>query len=390
MKRFFLLLSFLCPLLLAQSFDIAILEAMKRNSKIKALEQEIEKLENDSLVASKWENPTLSIGYNTLYLTNPSYRDDAMQSISISLSQKIDIAGKKNLESQKISLKKQIKILELKALKKNIIKELKIRAIRSYQDQKRIEILKSILDNILLFKNQINASSSDFPLDGIYKMEILETKIKLRINQYRENQKTQMIEFNEITFQGDQELGTQPTFEKNWNGEYYKRSYEFLIQKYKEDIENENISLAKRSFLSDPTLSVGYFHRKKQQDFISLGVSFSLPIYGKEYFMLQSAYKQSQIVQNATLETQNRIQAKIKKLLNTLEQKQIELSLIENNLLPNTKKLLLLYQNNISTSKSAMGAYHQALNDLLDAELLRIEVSGSVLIAMAELESIGE
>ncbi len=387
---FVFFLSFLCSLLRAQSFDMAISKAMQNNSKIKALQIQIEKLEDEAKIARKWDNPNITLGYNALYPNHPAYRDDAMQSISISLAQKFDLFAKKPIEGQKISLQKQIKILELKSLQKNIIKDIKIRMIRSDQDKKRIEILKSTLNNISLFKRQIDSNSSDFLLDEIYKIEILETRIRLKLNQFLQNQKEQVIEFNEITFQENQEIDFNPTFQKFWGKDYYKSSYELLIQKYKEQIEDENIALAKRSFWSDPTFSLGYFHRKNHQDFLSFGVSFSLPIYGKEVLILQNAHKQSQITKNTTLEIENKIKSKIKKLQNTLEKKGEELVLIESKLLPNAKKLLTLYQKNISSSKSAMGAYHQALNDLLEAELLRIDVKGGIWITLCELESIGE
>lgn len=390
MKSFSFLFFLLCSFLGAQSFDVAISKAMQNNSKIKTLQIQIEKLEDEARIARKWDNPNIALGYNALYPNDPSYRDDTMQSISISLAQKFDLFAKKPIESQKISLQRQIKILELKAFQKSLIKEIKIRIIKSNQDKKRIAILKSTLDNIALFKSQIDSNSSDFLLDEIYKMEILETKIKLKLTQFLQNQKEQIIEFNEITFQENQDIDFNPTFKKVWSKDYYKFSYELLAQKYKEQIEEENIALAKRSFFSDPTLNLGYFHRKNYQDFLSFGVSFSLPIYGKEVLSLQKAHKQSQITKNTTLEIENKIKSKIKKLQNTLEKKREELVLIESKLLPNAKKLLTLYQKNISSSKSAMGAYHQALNDLLEAELLRIDVKGGIWITLCELESIGE
>lgn len=391
MRLLFLFSSFsLCLFLEAQSFDVAIAEAMKNNSEIKALQLQIQKLENDSKIALKWENPTISLAYNALYPLNPNYRDDAMQSISISLSQKFDLFGKKPIESQKISLQRQIKILELKALKKKIIKKIKIAMIKNYQDKKRIATLKNTLENISLFKHQINTSSSDFAVDEFYKMEILETKIKLRLNQITQNKNNQIIDFNEVTFQDNQEIDFIDSFQRKWSKDYYKNAYEFLIQKYKEQIDDESISLARRGFLSDPSLNLGYFHRQKNHDFLSFSLSFSLPLYGKEWLVLQNAHKQSQITKNTTLEVENAIKSKIKKLQNVLERKREELSLISKSLLPNTKKLLSLYQNNISSSKVAMGAYHQALNDFLEAELLRIDTTEEIWLSLAELESIGE
>ena len=137
MKSFSFLFFLLCSFLGAQSFDVAISKAMQNNSKIKALQIQIEKLEDEARIARKWDNPNIALGYNALYPNDPSYRDNAMQSISISLAQKFDLFAKKPIESQKISLQRQIKILELKAFQKSLIKEIKIRIIKSNQDKKK-------------------------------------------------------------------------------------------------------------------------------------------------------------------------------------------------------------------------------------------------------------
>lgn len=385
-----LILVVLCPILWAQSFEVIVENALKSNERIKNLNLEIEQLENQRKIAYKWDNPTITSGYNTLYLSNPTYRNDAMQSISVGISQKLDLFAKKPIEAEKFSLQKQIKLLELKALKKDIIKQIKIQMIKNHQDQNKIRVLNETLKNFSLLKQQINIGTSNFPLDEIYKLEISETKIKLSLQEMLERQRSQIIKLNEITFGNEEEIDFENKIQKNFSEEYYKQSFALKIQTLKEKFDLENIHLAQRSFLSNPTLSVNYFYRQKHPDFISFAISFSLPLYGREILSLKNAKDQSKITKSQTLSLENKIKAQIKSLSNTISHKKKELSLIDQHLIAQLQKLITLYQKNISNQAQAMSAYHQAINDLLQAQLLRIEVYGAILLSYAELESLGE
>lgn len=375
--------------LFAQNLDEIIQYSIANHAKVKALEIEISQLQNNVKLARTWENPTLSLGYNALYILDPLYRNDMMQSISIGVSQKIDLFAKKPLEGEKIDLQKEIKILELKSLKKEIVRQIKISMIKKYQDAYRAHILNSTIKNLEIFKNQLNLSSTQSSLAQIYKIEILQTRLRIRLRQIIESEKNQLINLSESTFGEFEDIAFEERFEKDFSKDYYKKSYELQILKLQERIGQKDVALAKRSFWSDPMLNVGYFHRDKHPDFVSFSLSFSLPIYGKEGLALENSKKQIQLIRDSYLDRENAIKGRIGRLLNIIANKKEELKLVESILIPENQKLVTLSKQNLSSNLASMNDYHTAINDLLESKLLKIEILGSIWSALAELESIG-
>lgn len=385
-----LLLVFLLQCLYSQSLENIIEVAIQKNTKIKTLEQEIKKLQYAAQIAAKWENPVISSGFNTFYPLRPTFRGDPMQTISIGISQKIDLFGKKPIEKEKILIDRQIKILELEALKKDIIKQIKITMVKNYAIKQQEEILKKTLKNLSFLNQQANTPSSDLPTQEIYKIQILQAKIQIKLNQITENQKNQIINLNEISFGENKDIDFSKRFQTNFSSNYYKNSYALKIQKLKEERDKQDIKLAKKSFLSDPSIGINYAYREKQDDFLSFNISFALPIYGKERLMIENAKTQLKIAQNTSLSIENEIKSKIKRFQNIISNKQKELNLIEKTLIPQSKKLIALYSKNIANSPSAIKDYYTSVNDLLEIELLKTEVLSNIFIAFAELESIGD
>ncbi|WP_104696988.1 MULTISPECIES: TolC family protein [unclassified Helicobacter] len=385
-----LFLALLVQCLYSQSLESIIEDAIEKNTKIKTLEQEIEKLQYEARIATKWENPIISSGFNTFYPLNPTFRGDPMQTISVSISQKIDLFGKKTIEGQKILLDRQIKILELQALKKEIIKQIKITMIKNYEIKQQEKILKKTLKNLAFLNQQANTPSSELPTQEVYKIQILQAKIKIKLNQISENQKNQMINLDEISFGKNEDINFSKKFQTSFAPDYYKNSYVLKIQKLKEERDMQDIRLAKRSFLSDPSIGVSYAYREKQDDFLSFNISFSLPIYGKEKLMIENTKTQLKITQSTSLSIENEVKSKIKRFQNIIISKQKELDLIENTLIPQSKKLISLYSKNIANSSSAIKDYYTSINDLLEIEILKTEVLSNIFIAFAELESIGD
>jgi hypothetical protein len=56
---------------------------------------------------------------------------------------------------------------------------------------------------------------------------------------------------------------------------------------------HEEIKLKELERYSDPTVQAGYFHRNDYNDYVSVGVSFSLPVYGTQDLEVQKAKKES-------------------------------------------------------------------------------------------------
>ena len=68
--------------------------AYSHNHELKALESELSALEKEVDLSKIWENPTLNLGVNDIFLREPLIRNQEAQNEAISLSQKIPLGGK--------------------------------------------------------------------------------------------------------------------------------------------------------------------------------------------------------------------------------------------------------------------------------------------------------
>ncbi|EQD89957.1 hypothetical protein HPSA50_0353 [Helicobacter pylori SouthAfrica50] len=81
---------------------------LSKNQKIQALQEQIDALNSQAKVISKWDNPILYLGYNNANVSDFFRLDSTlMQNMSLGLSQKVDLNGKRLTQSKMIDLEKQ-------------------------------------------------------------------------------------------------------------------------------------------------------------------------------------------------------------------------------------------------------------------------------------------
>ncbi|GAA7270209.1 hypothetical protein ID0498_04930 [Helicobacter pylori] len=92
---------------------------LSKNQKIQALQEQIDALNSQEKVVSKWDNPILYLGYNNANVSDFFRLDSTlMQNMSLGLSQKADLNGKRLTQTKIKNLKKKKKKTENKKKKK--------------------------------------------------------------------------------------------------------------------------------------------------------------------------------------------------------------------------------------------------------------------------------
>lgn len=153
---------------------------LSKNQKIQALQEQIDALSSQEKAVSKWDNPILYLGYNNANVSDFFRLDSTlMQNMSVGLSQKVDLNGKKLTQSKMIHLEKQKKILELKKTKQQLVINLMISGIENYKNQQEIELLNTAIKNLENTLYQANHSSSP-NLIAIAKLEILKSQLEIK------------------------------------------------------------------------------------------------------------------------------------------------------------------------------------------------------------------
>ncbi|GAA7500810.1 hypothetical protein JP0003_13940 [Helicobacter pylori] len=115
---------------------------LSKNQKIQALQEQIDALSSQEKAVSKWDNPVLYLGYNNANVSDFFRLDSTlMQNMSLGLSQKVDLNGKKLTQSKMIHLEKQKKILELKKTKQQLVINFMITGNEKKQNKQIKQIL---------------------------------------------------------------------------------------------------------------------------------------------------------------------------------------------------------------------------------------------------------
>ncbi|TSA86614.1 copper resistance outer membrane protein CrdB [Helicobacter mehlei] len=380
--------------LLAQSgsFDLKVVytKFLHKNPKLEGLQAQIDSLQAQAKASARWDNPILYVGYNNADVNNFFILDSSfMQSISVGLSQKFDLNGKRHTQSQVINLERQKKLLELKKLKQEMAINILINGINVYKNTRKLSLLKEALNNLnnLLYRAQ-HSTSPD--LVAIAKIEILKSQLEIKENELQDALEDNKINISELSFnQGDllslapKALDFNPSVEIQ---AIMDSNRDIRIAHLQEGQARKNIVLAKKSFLDDINVTANYLFRSKIFDMFTIGVAIPLPIYGKQHNTLQQR-KQEQLAASKGIEdTTNRVRHSAQKLLKKIAQLQKNLASIDQ-ILDSSARIVHIYENNLASSPDYNG-YYNAFNDAINIQISKIDTLSALSVAYLNLQNL--
>ncbi|MGL2773843.1 copper resistance outer membrane protein CrdB [Helicobacter pylori] len=366
---------------------------LSKNQKIQALQEQIDALSSQEKAVSKWDNPILYLGYNNANVSDFFKLDSTlMQNMSLGLSQKVDLNGKKLTQSKMIHLEKQKKILELKKTKQQLVINLMISGIENYKNQQEIELLNTAIKNLENTLYQANHSSSP-NLIAIAKLEILKSQLEIKKNNLEEALSNSHYFMGELTFKENELLSIAPkNFEFNKEQELHNISatnYDIAIARLDEEKSQKDIILAKKSFLEDVNVTGVYYFRSKQYynyDMFSVALSIPLPLYGKQAKLVEQKKKESLAFKSEVENTKNKTHHLALKLLKKLETLQKNLESI-NKIIKQNEKIAQIYALDLK-SNGDYNAYYNAFNDKITTQITQLETLSALNSAYLSLQNL--
>ncbi|AXH11079.1 TolC family protein [Halarcobacter bivalviorum] len=281
-----LILILFSSLIFAKSIDKVVDEALIKNSSLQAMEQTIASAKEQIDLASKWENPVLSLGATDIQFDDISKRDlEAMQAQFIGLTQTIPLGEKKEIEQdiarndyELSKLLLEDKKLELRAKIYEYIYNIKLldERIALFSELKQnVNELQKLLEEFYKYNK---ASQID-----IIKVQTLYVELDISERKLINTQTTMKLKLEQLTYSSykDIDISTELeeiVLEKNFD------NHPKLLQ-IKKNIEKfDNTSLyEKEKKNSDIKLSVNYFQRdSKYEDYLNVSVAIPLSVYGSE------------------------------------------------------------------------------------------------------------
>ena len=352
MKKILLCFSLTVCLLSAVTIDELVKNTNENNYDLKSIDKSIEVANHQISLSKKWQNPTLSLGLNDLWLNDLSSRDkEAMQASFIGLSQIIPTGSKLEIKEKIAQKDRNIQILNLEDKKLELESKVYEYVYTILLLEKKYNLLESYEQNI---KKLEALFTSLYKYQKVTQNEILNSQISaLDIGLQKQNLKNMIdnsyLKLEQITYTKIDKIDENIDIKKinllTINQEHPKfKTLEEMANKSKNmaDLEAEKK-------IPDLMLNVAYFQRdSKFNDYVNVSVSFPLPIYDTE----NTARLQAKMNMNETndrleqLKHNFSMQSEI--LKNSLNSSYTNYNLIEEKIIPIKQKI----QKNIETYNS--------------------------------------
>lgn len=371
------------------------LKALDNNEKIKQLNLEIQSLESKAKSQAKWENPRLNIGYNNAEISQPfNLNANDMQNIFVAFEQDLDMNGKRKILSNITQKEAQIKLLELKNLRNKYIFTLLSDTININKNKKILEATNSAIHNINVVLESLKSSNYN-PLQ-LQRLNILKAKLQIKQNEILNILNTSHISISETSFESATKLDIKGISEEILRSMDYdlmldsilKSNYEIKAEMLRESISLDSIALSKSQKIPDLRLGVSYMYRVSRADMFGVTLSMPLAIYGKENHDIDANKALNLIAKSKVIEAQNKIKHNVLKELNNFKTLSENLNLINKVLLPSNEQIINLYSHHATSKANLFQEFYNALNDKVEAQILRLEILAQMNIIYWNLESL--
>lgn len=377
MKKILLCSTLTISLLSAVTIDELVKNTNENNYDLKSIDKSIEVANHQISLSKKWQNPTLSLGLNDLWLNDLSSRDkEAMQASFIGLSQVIPTGSKLEIKEKIAQKDRNIQILNLEDKKLELESKVYEYVYTILLLERKYKLLESYEQNI---KKLETLFTSLYKYQKVTQNEILNSQISaLDISLQKQNLKNMIdnsyLKLEQITYTKIDKIDENIDIKKinllTINQEHPKfKTLEEMANKSKNmaDLEAEKK-------IPDMMLNVAYFQRdSKFNDYVNVSVSFPLPIYDTE----NTARLQAKMNMNETndrleqLKHNFSMQGEI--LKNSLNSSYTNYNLIEEKIIPIKEKIQKNIEAYNSFDKIKPQESIKNLNELISYETKAID-----------------
>ena len=377
MKKILLCFSLTVCLLSAVTIDELVKNTNENNYDLKSIDKSIEVANHQISLSKKWQNPTLSLGLNDLWLNDLSSRDkEAMQASFIGLSQVIPTGSKLEIKEKIAQKDRNIQMLNLEDKKLELESKVYEYVYTILLLEKKYKLLESYEQNI---KKLETLFTSLYKYQKVTQNEILNSQISaLDISLQKQNLKNMIdnsyLKLEQITYTKIDKIDENIDIKKinllSINEEHPKfKTLEEMANKSKNmaDLEAEKK-------IPDVMLNVAYFQRDSRfNDYVNVSVSFPLPIYDTE----NTARLQAKMNMNETndkleqLKHNFSMQSEI--LKNSLNSSYTNYNLIEEKIIPIKEKIQTNIETYTSFDKIKPQESIKNLNELISYETKAID-----------------
>ena len=384
----------LVGLLQAQSINQLIAQSIEKHPSLQAIEHRLSAMNERISASQNFSNPDISFTVNNIHFDDPSNRSiEPMQYEAVNFKQKFPWFGKLDARKTYTLASKDVIMDSYSVAKIKLAEEIRMTAYTIKELEARIAILnkyKSVANqNIKLYTSY--ASTQTKSHTSSMSASLLLAKIKIRAQRYHAILKSQKSRLNYLVQGKVKSLSDslQITAPKTLNT-YLKKLENnpvYQMRLSQETVASANKTIQDLSTNPDPYVKMGYFHRAEFEDYASISVGFSYPLYGTEELNSEAARKEMLATKSASLDYRSSLHSEIEIMYAKLTEAYQIYKIIKDESLPQLEHMFELSQSNIQRGGDLF-AYTSLLEQKLSLEEELISIKAEYLRTGAKLKSL--
>jgi len=381
----------------AQSIQQLINTAIKKHPSLQAIKHRISAMDERIALSQNFSNPEVSLSINDIRFGDVFNRDlEPMQYEAINFKQKFPWFGKLDARKSYTEAQKNVVIDSYDAAKVKLAEEIRMTAYTIKEIEVRINIVQKYIEvskqNIKLYTSYASTDSQSHT--NSMNASLLLTKVKIKAARYQAILKSQKAKLKYLVQSNIGSLNYDLKMHKAKSLHYYLSRLE-NNPLYHRELSQKNVASANQQLQSldtmpDPYVKVGYFNRQNYDDFASITIGASIPLYGSEKLNTEAARKEVLASTSATLDYKSSLQSDIERMYAKLVEAHTIYNVIHNESLPQLEHMFELTQATIQEGGDLF-TYTNLLEQKLDLEEESISIKAEYLRTQARLKSlIGE
>ncbi len=381
-------------ILQAQSIDNLIKQSLKKHPSLHAIEHRLSAMNERIEASQNFSNPDISFTVNNIHFDDPSNRSiEPMQYEAVNFKQKFPWFGKLDARKTYTSAQKDVIMDSYDTAKVKLAEEIRMTAYTVKELEARITIVnkyKSVANqNIKLYTSY--ASTQTKSHTSSMSASLLLSKIKIRAQRYHAILKSQKARLNYLVQGKVKSLSDRLKVTRPKSLGTYLSKLEnnpaYRMKLSQQNVASANKTIQELSTDPDPYIKMGYFHRAEFEDYTSITVGFSYPLYGTEELNSEAARKDMLATQSASLDYRSSLHSEIEIMYAKLTEAYQIYKIIKDESLPQLEHMFELSQSNIQRGGDLF-AYTNLLDQKLALEEELISIKAEYLRTAAKLKSL--
>jgi len=378
----------------AENIQQLIRKGIESHPSLQSIEKRLSAMDEKISLSQNFDNPDLSFTVNDMQFENFSRRDlEPMQYQSINFKQKFPWFGKLDAQKKYTQAQKDVIFNSYRAAKIKLAEEIRMTVYTIKEIEERIHIVKQYIEvtkqNIDLYNSYASTQSKSHT--SSMNASLLLTKVQIKEANYKSLLDSQKAKLKYLVQHKVHTISSRLHMTKPKTLHYYLTKLEnnpiYQMTLSQKDVAWANRDIQNLDKTPDPYVKVGYFNRAEFNDYASITIGASIPLYGSEELKTEAAHKEALAAASASLDYKSALQSDIETMYAKLIEAYTIYNILEKETLPQLEHMFELTQASIQQGGDLF-AYTNLLEQKLDLEEESVSIKAEYFRTQARLKSL--